>query len=74
MGYRYIATLYFKTKSIKSKAIFLRTFFLKVQAIKLVRKDTEVVGQLTETAIFIVTPTKTYLAVHFIKMHFLSIY
>ena len=73
MGYRYIVTLYFKTKSIKFKAIFLRTFFLKVQVIKLVRKDTEVVGQLTETAIFIVTSTKT-LPVHFIKMHFLSIY
>ena len=37
IGYSYQASLRFKTKSINSKATFLRTFFLKLQIIRLVQ-------------------------------------
>ena len=37
LGYSYLASLRFKTKSINSKATFLRTSFLKLQIIRLVQ-------------------------------------
>ena len=67
-----LASLHFETKSIKSKAIFLRTSFLKRQMIRLVQGHcTGVKRQLIQTAIFIATPLKKHLAVHFTKGYFI---
>ena len=64
----------FKTKSTVSTATFFRTF-LKLKIIRLLQGHAGVVHQVTETAIFIATHyEKTYLAVHFAKGYFLTIF
>ena len=68
-----LGSFYFKTKSIKSKATFFRTSFLKLQIIRLVHVQWSCSPTTWNNYFYSYTCEKTYLAVHFTKGYFLSL-
>ena len=67
------ASLHFKIKSIKSKATFLKTSFLKLQIIRLTQEHCSCTPTHWNSYFYSYICEKTQLAVHFTRVYFLSI-